>query len=93
MHIGNRHKFDQYFHDVLQVKWCAYAVLIENRSMTFIYNKWETAMTSHGHQMTTASLKQAYMEYYRGALFICLHLKKFCASILETLHSKLREPK
>ena len=33
--------------------------------MTFISNKWETAMTSQGH-VTTASLKQANKEYIEG---------------------------
>ena len=49
-------------------------------------------MTSQGH-VTTASLKQANKEYIEGHFFIRLHLKKFCASILETSHSKLRDPK
>ena len=52
---------------------------------------WETAMISQGH-VTRASLKQANKEY-RGAYFIRLHLKKVCASILETSLSKLRDPK
>ena len=87
VHIGNRHQIGHYFYDVLQVKCSAYAALIENMSMTFISNKWETAMTSHGH-VTTALLTQANKEYYRGAFFIRLHLKKLCASVLETSHSK-----
>ena len=49
-------------------------------------------MTSQGH-VTTASLKQAHKEDNREVFFICLYLKKFCASILETSHSKLRDPK
>ena len=49
-------------------------------------------MTSQGH-VTTASLKQANKEDNKEAFFIRLHLKKFCASILETLHSKLQDPK
>ena len=58
VHIGSRHKIDHYFYDVLQVKCSGYVVLFKNMSMTFISNKWETAMTSYGH-VTTASLKQA----------------------------------
>ena len=61
-------------------------------SYAFIFKKWETAMTSQGH-VTIASLKQAHKEDNRGAFFIRLYLKKFCASILETSHSKLRDPK
>ena len=34
------------------------AVLFEYVGITFILNKWETAVTSHGH-VITASLKQA----------------------------------
>ena len=50
-------------------------------------------MTSQGH-VTNVSLKQANMEYIEGIrFFIRLHLKKFCASILETTHSKLNDPK
>ena len=49
-------------------------------------------MTSQGH-VTTASLKQAHKEDNREVFFIRLHLKKFCASILETSHSELRDPK
>ena len=49
-------------------------------------------MTSQGH-VTTASLKQANKEDNREAFFICLHLKKFCASILETSHNKLQDSK
>ena len=49
-------------------------------------------MTSQGH-VTTASLKQAHKEDNREVFFIRLYLKKFCASILETSHSKLRDPK
>ena len=49
-------------------------------------------MTSQGH-VTTASLKQANKEDNRETFFIRLHLKKFCASILETSHSKLLDPK
>ena len=48
-------------------------------------------MTSQGH-VTTASLKQAHKADNREVFFICLYLKRFCASILETSHSKLREP-
>ena len=48
-------------------------------------------MTSRGH-VTTVSLKQANREDNREAFFIRLHLKKFYASILETSHSKLRDP-
>ena len=51
---------------------------MENPSMKFVSNHWETAITSQGH-VTTAN-----KEYIRGAFFIRLHLKKFCASILET---------
>ena len=49
-------------------------------------------MTSQGH-VTTASLKQAHEDDNREVFFIRLYLKKFCASILETSHSKLRDPK
>ena len=49
-------------------------------------------MTSQGH-VTTASLKQAHKEDNREVFFICLHLKKFCASIIETSHSKFRDPR
>ena len=49
-------------------------------------------MTSQGH-VTTASLKQAHKEDNREVFFIRLYLKKFCASIFETSHSKLRYPK
>ena len=49
-------------------------------------------MTSQGH-VTTASLKPANNEDNRGAFFIRLHLKKFCASILENSHCKLWDPK
>ena len=49
-------------------------------------------MTSHGH-VTTAALKQAHKEDDREVFFIRLYLKKFCASTLETSHSKLRDPK
>ena len=66
VHIGNRHQIGHYFYDVLQVKCSAYAALIENISMTFISYVCETAMRSHGH-VTTALLKQANEEYYRGA--------------------------
>ena len=48
-------------------------------------------MTSQGH-VTTASLKQAHKEDNREVFFIRLCLEKFCASILETSHSKLRDP-
>ena len=87
VHIGNRHD------DVLQVKCCAFAVLIKNMSITFISNKWETAMTPHG-PVTRASLKQAkYKGIYGGKFFIRLHLKIFSASIHKISHSKLRDPK
>ena len=49
-------------------------------------------MTSQGH-VTIASLKQAHEGDNREVFFIRLYLKKFCASIIETLHSKLRDPK
>ena len=49
-------------------------------------------MTSQGH-MTPAWLKQAHKEDNWDAFFIRLHLKKFCTSILETSHSKLKDPK
>ena len=52
-------------------------------------------MTSQGH-VTTASLKQAHREvkeYDREVFFIGIYLKKFCASVLETSHSKLSDPK
>ena len=49
-------------------------------------------MTSQG-RVTTASLKQANKEDNRGAFFIRLHLKKFCASTPETSHSRLMDPK
>ena len=48
-------------------------------------------MTSQGH-VTTVSLKQAHKEDNREVFFIRLYLKKFCASIFETSHSKLRDP-
>ena len=92
VHISNRHKIGHCFYDVLIVKCSAYAVLIENIRITFISNKWETAMASHGHE-TTASLKQANKEYIAGHFSICLYLEKFCASILENSLSKLWDPK
>ena len=49
-------------------------------------------MTSQGH-VTTASLKQAHKDDNREVFCIRLYLEKFCASILETSHSKLRDPK
>ena len=49
-------------------------------------------MTSQGH-VTTALLKQAHKEDNREVFFIHLYLQKFCASILETSHSELRDPK
>ena len=49
-------------------------------------------MTSQGY-LTTVSLKQAHNENNREVFFIRLYLKKFCASIIETSHSKLRDPK
>ena len=76
------------FYDVLHAKCSASAVPIEVMSYAYISDKWETAMTSQGH-VTTASLKQSHKEDNREAFFIRLHLKKFCASILETSHSKL----
>ena len=42
-------------------------------------------MTSQGH-VTTSSLKQANKEDNREVFFICLHLEKCCASILENSH-------
>ena len=42
------------FYNVLQVKCCAHGVQIENMSITFISNEWETSMTSQG-DVTTAS--------------------------------------
>ena len=65
VHINNRQKIGHCFYDVLQVKCCAYAVLIENISLEFISNKWDTAMTSHDN-VTTALLKQAYKRYIDG---------------------------
>ena len=55
-------------------------------------NQWEAAMTSQGH-VTTASLIQANKDNNRETFFIRLHLKKFCASILEISHRKLPDPK
>ena len=49
-------------------------------------------MTSQGH-VTTVALKQAHKEDNREVFFIRLYLRKFCASILETSHRKLRNPK
>ena len=49
-------------------------------------------MTSQGH-VTTVALKQAHKEDNREIFFFRLYLKKFCASILATSHSKLRDPK
>ena len=49
-------------------------------------------MRSQGH-VSTASLKPAHKEDNREVFFIRLYLKMFCASILETSHSKLRDPK
>ena len=49
-------------------------------------------MTSQGH-VTTAALTQAPKEDNREVFFIHLYLKNFCASKLETSHSKLRDPK
>mgnify|MGYP001793005064 FL=1 len=48
-------------------------------------------MTSQG-DVTTASLKQGNKEHNGAAFFIRMHLKKFCASILETSHVKLMDP-
>ena len=48
-------------------------------------------MTSQGH-VTTASLKQAQKEDNREVFFIRIYPKKFCASILRTSNSKLRDP-
>ena len=49
-------------------------------------------MTLQGH-VTTASLKQANKEYTEGhCLPVCIS-KKLGASILETSHSKLKDPK
>ena len=48
-------------------------------------------MTSQGH-VTAAALKQAHKEDNKEVFFIHLYLKKFCASILETSHNKLRSP-
>ena len=50
------------------------------------------AITSQGH-VTTSPRKQANNEYAEGHFFIPLHLKKFCPSILEASHSKLKDPK
>ena len=36
--------------------------------ITFLSNKWETAMTYQGH-VTTASLKQVSKEYKKGHFF------------------------
>ena len=49
-------------------------------------------MTSQGH-VTTAPRKQTNKEDNRETFFICLHLKKRCASILEISQSKLPDPK
>ena len=49
-------------------------------------------MTSQGH-VTTASLKQANKGDNREAFFICLHLKKFCASINKLWDSKQHDLK
>ena len=49
-------------------------------------------MTSQGH-VTIVALKQAHKEDNREVFYIRLYLKKFCASILETSHSELRDPK
>ena len=65
MHINNRQKIGHCFYDVLQGKCCAYAVLIQNISLEFISNNWDTAMTSHGN-VTTALLKQANKRYIDG---------------------------
>ena len=81
-----------HFYDVLHVKSCAYTVLTEKMAITFISDMWETAMTSHG-LVTTESLKKANKECIEWHFFICLHLKKFCASNLETVHSKQKVPK
>ena len=48
-------------------------------------------MTSQSH-VTTASLKQANKEDNRETFVIRLHLKKFCASILEISHGKFSDP-
>ena len=48
-------------------------------------------MTSQGH-VTTAALKQAHKEHNREIFFTRPYLKKFCASILKTSHSKLTDP-
>ena len=92
-HIGNRHKIGHCF--MMSCK--STVVLIENMSTAFtsafVSNKWETTMTSPGH-VTTASLKQANNKKdNRGAFFIRLHFKKFCASILKISHSEFRDPK
>ena len=49
-------------------------------------------MTSQGH-VTSAALKQAPKEDNWEVFFIRLYPRKFCASILETSHRKLRNPK
>ena len=49
-------------------------------------------MTSQGH-VTTASLKQATKKMIERHFFIRLHLKKFCAPILEAPRSKLQDSK
>ena len=48
-------------------------------------------MKLQGH-VTTESLKQAHKEDIRAVFSIRLYLQTFCASILETSHSKLRDP-
>ena len=49
-------------------------------------------MSAHSH-VTTSSLRQANKGDNREVFFIRLYLKKFCATILETSHSKMRDPK
>ena len=88
-HMGCAHRQQRsnlsLFYDVLQVNCCAYAVLIENMSKTFISNQWETAMTSQCH-VTSASPKQANKEYTEGQ-FLSACISKTSAHPFLKLHT------
>ena len=86
VHIDNRHTISPCFMRSCKSTVVPMQHLLKIWASIFISNKWEIAMASH-------VTKHANKENNRGAFFICLHLKNFCASILETSHSELRDPK
>ena len=68
VHIGKRHKISRCFmisrrSNVVHVQY-----LLKTMSITFMSNKWETAMTSQGH-VTTASLNKQIRIIKRGILY------------------------